>query len=134
MAGAARVRAQALNGERAVLYFIIKSALSGLIIGAVSEASRRAPALGALIVSLPLVFLLSVVWLWRDTGGDIERIAATTEATFWYVLPTLPMFLVVPALLRHGVGFWPALAAGCALTIALYAIMIWLLARFGISL
>ena len=117
-----------------MLYFIIKSALSGLIVGAVSEASRRAPALGALIVSLPLVFLLSVVWLWRDTGGDSERIAATTEATFWYVLPTLPMFLVIPALLRHGVGFWPALVAGCALTIVLYAIMIWLLARFGISL
>ncbi len=116
-----------------MLYFVIKTALSALIIAAVSEVSRRAPALGALIVSLPLVFLLSVIWLWRDTG-DAARIAATTEATFWYVLPTLPMFLLMPALLRHGVGFWPSLAAGCVLTVVLYAITAWLLAKAGIAL
>lgn len=46
--------------------------------------------------------------------------AARSEATFWYVLPSLPMLLVIPALLRHGVGFWAALAARCALTIGLY--------------
>lgn len=116
-----------------MLYAVIKAAISGLIIAIVSEAARRSAAFGALIVSLPLVFLISVIWLWRDTG-DAERIAATTEATFWYVLPTLPMFLLIPALLRHGLGFWPALAAGCALTIVLYAITVWLLAKFGIAL
>jgi hypothetical protein len=49
--------------------------------------------------------------------------AAHTGATFWYVLPSLPMFLLIPVLLRHGTGFWGALIAGCGLTIALYSVM-----------
>jgi hypothetical protein len=116
-----------------MLYLAIKAALSGVIIATVSEVARRSPTLGALIVSLPLVSLLGILWLWRDTG-DTERIAALTQSTFWYVLPTLPMFLLMPALLRHGVGFWATLAAGCALTIVLYLITVWLLAKFGVAL
>ena len=116
-----------------MLYIVLKAALSGIVIAAASEAARRAPTVGALILSLPLVSVLAFIWLWRDTG-DTARIAATAQSTFWYVLPTLPMFLVVPALLRHGVGFWPALAAGCALTILLYLVTVWTLAKFGVSL
>jgi len=116
-----------------MLYLVLKAALSGIVIAAASEAARRAPTVGALILSLPLVSVLAFIWLWRDTG-DTASIAATAQSTFWYVLPTLPMFLVVPALLRHGVGFWPALAAGCALTILLYLVTVWTLAKFGVSL
>jgi hypothetical protein len=116
-----------------MLYLVLKAALSGIVIAAASEAARRAPTVGALILSLPLVSVLAFIWLWRDTG-DTARIAATAQSTFWYVLPTLPMFLVVPALLRHDVGFWPALAAGCALTILLYLVTVWTLAKFGVSL
>ena len=36
------------------------------------------------------------------------------------MLPSLPMFLLIPVLLRAGVGFWPSLGAGCALTFGLY--------------
>jgi hypothetical protein len=113
-----------------MLYFIIKCALSGIIIAVVSEVAKRSPTFGALIVSLPLVSLLGIIWLWRDTG-DAERIAGHAESTFWYVLPSLPMFLVLPAMLRSGVGFWPSLAACCALTVVLYFITAWALAKFG---
>lgn len=116
-----------------MLYLAVKAALSGVIIATVSEVARRSPGLGALIVSLPLVSILGILWLWHDTG-DAERIAAHAQSTFWYVLPTLPMFLLLPALLRHGTGFWLALAACCALTVALYFLTIWLLAKFGIAL
>jgi len=116
-----------------MLYLAVKAGLSGIIIAVVSEVARRSPTLGALIVSLPLVSLLGILWLWRDTG-DAERIAAHAQSTFWYVLPTLPMFLAIPALLRHGIGFWPALAAGCALTIGLYLLTVWTLAKFGVTL
>src|SRR3954463_7319441 len=102
-----------------MLYLVIKSALSGIIIAIVSEVARRSPGWGALIVSLPLVSILGMVWLWRDTHDPV-RLAAHAEATFWFVLPTLPMFLLVPAMLRHGWPFWVALAAGCAVTILLY--------------
>lgn len=114
-------------------YLILKAALSGVIIMIVSEVAQRRPGLGALIVSLPLVSILAILWLWRDTG-DAERIAAHAEATFWLVLPTLPMFLVFPALLRHGVGFWPALSGSCLLTVGLYLVTVWLLPKLGISI
>jgi hypothetical protein len=116
-----------------MLYLALKAALSGVIIAVASELARRSPTLGALIVSLPLISLLAMLWLWRDTG-DTARIAALSESTFWYVLPTLPMFLLLPALLRHGVGFWSALATSCALTFALYLLTVWALAKFGVTL
>jgi hypothetical protein len=116
-----------------MLYLTIKAAISGVIIAAASETARRSPALGALIVSLPLTSLLALIWLWHD-GGDTQRIAALAQSTFWYVLPTLPMFLLMPALLRHGVGFGVTLAAGCAVTVALYLVTVWLLEKFGVAL
>jgi hypothetical protein len=124
-----------MRQERAnqMVYFVIKCALSGIIIAVVSEVAKRSPALGALIVSLPLVSLLGILWLWRDTG-DAERIASHAQSTFWYVLPSLPMFLVLPAMLRAGVGFWPSMGASCVLTIVLYVGMASMLARFGINL
>jgi hypothetical protein len=88
-----------------MLYLIAKALLSGIIIMAASEAAKRSPTYGALLVSLPLISIFAMVWLWRDTG-DNERIAALSEGTFWLVLPTLPMFLVLPAMLRHGFAFW----------------------------
>lgn len=116
-----------------MLYLTVKAALSGVIIAIVSEAARRSPSLGALIVSLPLVSILGILWLWHDTT-DAERIAAHAQSTFWYVLPTLPMFLVMPAMLRHGIGFWVTLAACCALTFVLYLCTIWVLEKFGVTL
>src|SRR6266851_1267840 len=116
-----------------MVYFVIKCALSGIIIAVVSEVAKRSPSLGALIVSLPLVSLLGILWLWRDTG-DTERIASHAESTFWYVLPSLPMFLILPAMLRAGLGFWSSMGVACVLTMALYFITAWSLAKFGISL
>lgn len=114
-------------------YLIFKALLSGLIVAVVSEVARRQPGFGALIASLPLVSILGMMWLWRDTQ-DAERLAAHAGATFWFVLPSLPMFLLIPMLLRRGVGFWPALLAGCLLTVALYLLMTWLGPRFGLRL
>jgi hypothetical protein len=119
--------------EGPVSYLIVKAALSGVLAMMVSEVARRSPGIGGLVASLPLISLMAIVWLWRDTA-DVEGVAALAEATFWYVLPTLPMFLVLPAMLRNGVGFWLALAASCLLTIALYAITMWLLQRAGFTI
>jgi hypothetical protein len=116
-----------------MLYLLIKAAISGVIVAVVSETARRSPGLGALIVSLPLVSILGMIWLWRDTH-DPQRMAAHVGATFWYVLPSLPMFFLMPALIRRGVGFWPALGAGCLVTVAFYAAMLALGPRLGLKL
>jgi hypothetical protein len=116
-----------------MLYAVIKAAISGVIIAIVSEVAKRSPGFGALIVSLPLVSMMGMMWLWRDTR-DPERLAAHAGATFWYVLPSLPMFLVIPALLRRGVGFWPAIGLSAALTVGLYLLMVGLGPRLGLKL
>ena len=116
-----------------MLYLAVKALISGVIIAAVSEIAKRSPGIGALILSLPLISILAFIWLWRDTA-DQEGIAALAQSTFWFVLPTLPMFLVLPALLRAGTGFWAALGLSCLMTMALYAVMVWALGRFGIAL
>jgi hypothetical protein len=116
-----------------MLYLAIKAAISGIIIAIVSEVARRSPGWGALIVSLPLVSILAMLWLWRDTHDPV-RMAAHAQATFWYVLPTLPMFLLIPAMLRQGLPFWLALAAGCGVTILLYLAVTLIGARFGLRL
>ena len=116
-----------------MLYLALKGLLSGAIVLIVSELAKRSPALGALIVSLPLVSILAMMWLHHETR-DAARLAAHAEATFWYVLPSLPMFLVLPALLRHGWGFYAALAACIVLTALLYLGMAAVLSRFGMVL
>ena len=116
-----------------MFYLILKAALSGVIIAAISEIARKSPGFGALVASLPLISILGMIWLWRDTHDPV-RMAGHVEATFWYVLPSLPMFLLIPTLLRRGVGFWPALLAGCALTIGLYLAMMAVGPRFGLKL
>jgi hypothetical protein len=116
-----------------MLYLIIKAAISGIIIAAVSEIAKRWPGIGALIASLPLISILGMLWLWHDTK-DVQRLAVHAEGTFWYVLPSLPMFLLIPLLLRKGVPFIPALLTGCVLTIILYVAMTAIGPRFGLKL
>jgi hypothetical protein len=112
---------------------LLKALLSAAIIVIVVEVAKRSPALGALVASLPLVSVLGMGWLWLDTH-DPERLADHSAATFWYVLPSLPMFLLIPAMLRAGLPFWAALACGIALTALLYLAMSAVLARFGVQL
>jgi hypothetical protein len=113
--------------------FIVRALLSGMIVATIALIAKRSPAAGALVASLPLISILGMIWLWRDTGDKV-LLAAHAEATFWYVIPSMPMFLVIPALLRHNVNFWIALMAGCVLTILLYLLTISIVGRFGVRL
>lgn len=116
-----------------MLFALLKAALSGIIIAVVSETAKRSAAVGALVASLPVISILSIIWLYHETG-DVNRIADHVFATFWYVLPSLPMFLLLPYLLRGGVGFYQALGVSCALTVVLYVLMVWGLKKAGIML
>ena len=72
---------------------------------------------------------LAVARHWRHipAGGH-------SAATFWYVLPSLPMFLLIPWLLGRGIPFYGALILGAAITIVLYFTMILILPRLGLEL
>lgn len=103
------------------------------ILAVVAEIAKRSPGIGALVASYPLISVLGMIWLWQDTRNPV-RMPAHAGATFWYVPPSLPMFLLIPALLGRDVPFWLALVSGCLLTIALYLTLMWTGPRFGLNL
>lgn len=114
-------------------YYLVKLFLSAGIIVVVSEIAKHSAGLGALIKSLPLISILAMIWLYVDTQ-DTGKISQLSIATFWLVLPTLPMFLVLPALLKNGLGFYPSLAISVAVMAVCYLIAVPLLARIGITI
>ena len=102
------------------------------MIAAIAEVGRRLPAAAALIASLPLVSILGMIFLWW-ARPDVENMAAHSQATFWFVIPSLPMFLLIPLLLRSGMDFWLSLLIGCVVTVLLYALMVHLGPKFGLG-
>jgi len=114
-------------------FLITKYAVTAFVIVLVSEVAKRSGKMGALISSLPLVTVLVLIWLHVERQ-DPAKIRDHAYYTFWYVLPTLPMFLLMPWLLSKGTGFWPALAASVLLTFVCFAAAALVLKRFGIHL
>ena len=113
-------------------FYLVKLVVSAALIVVISEVSKRTGFLGGLIASLPLVSLLAIGWLWFETH-DTAKIADFSRSVFWFVLPSLLFFVLLPWLLPK-IGFYAALAAACVATAAGYAAMAAALARAGISL
>lgn len=113
-------------------WLMIKYLLTSAIVVGVSEFAKRSDRVGALIAALPLVTVLALIWLHVENQPE-AKIANHAWYTFWYVVPTLPMFLVFPALLGR-IGFWPTLVACVVLTIACFAAFALVVRRFGIDL
>ncbi len=115
------------------MYWIItKYLITAAVVVAVSEVAKRSDRLGALLASLPLVTLLALTWLYIEKQPT-EKIANHAWYTFWYVVPTLPMFLAFPALLTR-FGFWPALGLSAVITIVCFAAFAACVKPFGIRL
>lgn len=115
-----------------MLYYSIKILLSAFVIVAVSEIAKRSSMLGALLASLPLTSVLAFVWLYLDTG-DVHKVSALSSDIFWLVLPTLPMFLLLPLLLKMGWDFWLSLAAVILVTAAGYGLMLLAFKQFSVQ-
>jgi len=113
-------------------WIITKYLITAGLVVAVSEFAKRSDKLGALIASLPLVTVLTLIWLHVEKQPE-AKLANHAWYTFWYVVPTLPMFLAFPALLARW-GFWPALGISVVLTIACFALFALFVKRFGIAL
>ena len=113
-------------------YYLVKLLLSAVLVVAISEVAKRTGFLGGLIASLPLVSLLAIGWMWFETH-DADKIADFSRSVFWFVLPSLLFFLLLPWLLPK-LGFYAALVLACVATAAGYAVMAVALARAGINL
>jgi hypothetical protein len=113
-------------------WLITKYAITAAIVVLVSELAKRSDKLGGFVAALPLVTVLALVWLHVENQPQ-AKLANHAWYTFWYVLPTLPMFLVFPALLPR-LGFWPTLLACVVLTVVCFGVLAAVLHRFGIEL
>jgi len=102
-----------------MLYIIIKTVLTAVVIVGISEIGKRYTTFAALLAALPLTSLLAMVWLYIDTK-DPMPIADLSIAIFWLVLPTLLFFLILPWLLRHNYNFWVSMAVSSAVMIVFY--------------
>ena len=109
----------------------IKALISGVLIAAASEIARRSPGLGGLIASLPLVSVLTLLWLWRDTG-DAGRMADLALSSTAYVVASLPAFLILALLLRRGAAISLAMACFVIAAFAGYLVMQWAGRRWGL--
>ena len=114
-------------------WYITKIALTALVILLVSEVSKRLPLMGSLIASLPLISVLGMIWIFQETK-DAQKIITHAEGTFWYVLPSLPMFLLMPWMMKKGFSFYISLGSGIILTFFLYLIMTKILSKLGMNL
>lgn len=115
------------------MYWIItKYCITAAVVVLVSELAKRSDKLGGLIAALPLVTLLSLIWLHLEKQAP-DKIANHAWYTFWYVIPTLPMFLLFPALLPR-IGFWLSLLISALFTMICFMLFALLLRKFGIEL
>ncbi|MEE9099141.1 MULTISPECIES: DUF3147 family protein [Pseudomonas] len=113
-------------------WIITKYFLTAGIVVLVSELAKRSDKLGGLVAALPLVTVLTLIWLYVEQQSQ-EKIANHAWYTFWYVVPTLPMFLAFPLLLPR-LGFWPTLIACIVITMACFGLFALFVRRFGIEL
>jgi hypothetical protein len=114
-------------------YLVSKVAVTAIAVVAISEIAKRSSFWGALLASLPLTSLLAFLWLYLETGST-QTIATLSQGIFWLVLASLPLFLVLPLLLRSGWSFWPSLGSACAITVCAYVGLAWVLGRFHVPL
>jgi hypothetical protein len=115
-----------------MIWIITKYGVTAAVVVLVSELAKRSDKLGGFVAALPLVTLLALVWLYVDKQSP-EKIANHAWYTFWYVVPTLPMFLAFPLLLPRA-GFWLSLLACIVITAACFGLFALLLRRFGVEL
>lgn len=103
-----------------MLLYAAKVLISALVIVAITEIAKRNTGMSALLASLPLTSLLAFIWLHIE-GATEMRIAELSKNIFWYVLPSLLFFLLLPMILKQGLGFWPSLGLTIVVTVACYA-------------
>ncbi|HEY0563846.1 MAG TPA: DUF3147 family protein [Methylophilus sp.] len=115
-----------------MFYLVVKYSVTALVVVVISELAKRNPQLGGLVAALPLVSVLALIWMQLEQQS-VVKIASQASYTFWYVLPTLPMFLMLPYAMQK-LGFWLGLLASIAFTIALFYGFALFLKQFNIDL
>jgi hypothetical protein len=116
-----------------LIYYLIKIAVTTVLIVAISEIAKRSSFIGALLASIPLISVLAMLWLYIDTN-DATKVSALATSVFWLVLPSLVLFVTLPLLLKHGLHFYMSISISIFLTIGCYWLMVAVLNHYGVKL
>lgn len=116
-----------------MVYYVVKVAISALLIVAIAEISKRSSYVAALLAAVPLVSVLAMIWLYVDTR-DAAKVAALAGGIFWLVLPSLALFIALPLMLKQGLNFYLSMGLSILITVACYWLMLALLDHVGIEL
>ncbi|MCD5415968.1 DUF3147 family protein [Candidatus Bipolaricaulota bacterium] len=114
-------------------YYIVKLAITTMLIVLISEIAKRSAFLGAILASIPLISVLALVWLYIGTR-DASKVSALSSSIFWLVLPSLALFISLPILLKQGIDFYLSISIAVAITVACYWLMITTLNFLGVKL
>ena len=82
------------------MYVIMKVIASAIIIAIVSEAARRFPTYGGIIAALPLVSLLSIIWL-HVQGAQTETLSKFALGVLWAFPATAMLLFIVYLSLKN---------------------------------
>lgn len=114
-------------------YYLIKIAITTVLIIAISEIAKRSTFLGALLASVPLISVLAMLWLYIDTK-DAEKVSVLASSVFWLTLPSMTLFVTLPLLLKQGLHFYLSMSISIGFTILAYWLMLTALNHYGIKL
>jgi len=112
---------------------LIKIASSALIIYMVTEIAKRNNFLASILISLPLVSLISLAWMLIERK-DAGQLAEFSWNVFWLTIPSLAMFIALPVLIKMKVNTVLAIVLSVILTVGFYFLMIFALKKFGIKI
>lgn len=102
-------------------YYLVKIAITTVLIVAISEIAKRSTFVGA------------ILWLYVDTK-DVTKVSALPNSVFWLVLPSLALFVTLPLLLKNGFNFYLSMGISIVITAVCFFLMVTVLSHFGVKL
>ena len=102
-----------------IMFNVTKIIISAIIIFIASEIAKKDTLVGAIIVSLTMISLLSIIWIYVETR-DIERIISFSYSVFSMIIPSLSFFLTLPYFLKKNISFSISLMLSIVIMIVLY--------------
>ncbi|WP_112180440.1 DUF3147 family protein [Paraliobacillus zengyii] len=93
------------------MHIIMKVVISAIVIGVVTEIARRFPTYGGVVAALPLVSLLSIIWLYFQ-GEQSTTLSKFALGVLWGFPATAILLLIVYFLLKNSIPLFVSIGFG----------------------
>lgn len=93
------------------MFVVMKIIASAIVIGVVTEISRRFPSYGGVLAALPLVSLLSIIWLYVQ-GEQSATLSKFALGVLWGFPATAVLLIIVYIALQNSIHLFLSIALG----------------------